>query len=144
MEYEKCLVQVYEILNHLDEEELYKIPEIVIKKIEDKKDKNYIWIYDETKDLKNQEIDRKTIAILSYINLEYLLNEEEKDILIKMHEFNEEKLFPKVRIVNFNNNIKHELPKGTEHTNADAGLVKAINQKWYKKIWKQIKQLFNR
>lgn len=142
MEYEKCLVQVYEILNHLVEEELLKIPEKVIKKIEEKKDKNYIWLYDETKDLTNQEVDRKTIAILSYINIEYLLNKEEKEILINMHESNEERLFPKVGTINFNKSSEYEMTK--EENYIHQSLIEANEQKWYQKILKLVKQLFNK
>lgn len=144
MEYEKCLVQVYEILNHLDEEEIKKIPERVIKNIEDKMDKNYIWTYDETQDLTEQELARKTIAILSYINLEYLLNEEEKEILINMHEDNEEKMFPKIGMVDLNNAIKHEVTKRIEENNAEQLLVKTNEQKWYQKILKLLKQIFKK
>lgn len=39
MEDEKCFVQVYEILNHLKEDEMKKIPEEVINSIFEKKDK---------------------------------------------------------------------------------------------------------
>ena len=40
MEYEKCLVEVDEVLNHLSKEELNKIPEDVLKGIK-KHHKNY-------------------------------------------------------------------------------------------------------
>ena len=144
MEYEKCLVQVYEILNHLDEEEILKIPERLLKSIEEKMDKNYKWTYDETKDLINQDVNRKTIAILSYINLEYLLNKEEKEFIINMHEANEEKLFPKVGTVNFNNVVEYETSKEAEEKNVEHGLLELNKQKWYQKIWNRIKQLFNK
>lgn len=143
MKYEKCLVQVYEILNHLSEEEILKIPEKVIKSIEEKKDKDYIWTYDETKELINQEIDRRTIAILSYINLEYLLSEEEREIILDMHDTNMEKLFPKVGTVNFNKTIKYEEERKIEENNVKA-LVNSNKEKWYEKIFKKIKQLFNK
>lgn len=143
MEYEKCLVQVYEILNHLEEEEILKIPEKVIHNIENKKDKSYIWTYDETKDLINQEIDRKTIAILSYINLQYLLDEEEKKVLLNIHEDNEEKLFPKVGMVNFNNPIKYEVVKESE-ANIVQSIVEVNEEKWYQKICKILKKLVNK
>lgn len=133
MEYEKCLVQVYEILNHLDDEEITKIPERVIKNIEEKKDKKFIWTYDETKSLLEQEIDRKTVAILSYINIEYLLNEEEKETLNELHESNEEKLFPKIGTVNFDKTNRLEL---IEEKNNEVSLVETKAQKWYQKVWR--------
>ena len=53
MEYEKCLVEVDEVLNHLSKEELNKIPEDVLKGIKKHKDKEYMWKYDESKHLDN-------------------------------------------------------------------------------------------
>lgn len=138
MEYEKCLVQVYEILNRLDDEEIIKIPESVIKNIEEKKDKNYTWLYDETKSLVEQDIDRKTVAILSYINMEYLLNEEEKESLKEMHDGNEERLFPKVGVVNFSKPISAY--KIEENANATS-LVDTKEPKWYQKVWDLFRQL---
>lgn len=133
MEYEKCLVQVYEILNHLDDEEIIKIPESVIKNIEEKKDKNYTWIYDETKSLVEQDLDRKTVAILSYINIEYLLNEEEKEMLEEIHEANEEKLFPKIGTVNFSKPINNAM---IEKNVNEISLIETKEEKWYKKVWR--------
>lgn len=140
MEYEKCLVQVYEILNHLEDEELLKIPEKIIKNIEEKKDKDYIWRYDETKDLLNQEIDRKTVAILSYINTNYLLNEEEKVIVMQLHENNTEKLLSKIGSVNFNKPNVNESVKEIEKNDISKLLVEVDKTKWYEKIWKKLKK----
>jgi len=138
MEYEKCLVQVYEILNHLDDEEIIKIPESVIRNIEERKDKNYKWLYDETKNLIEQDLDRKTVAILSYINMEYILNEEEKEALKEIHEANEEKLFPKIGTVNFSRPISSEIVE--ENTN-ETLLLEIKEQKWHQKVWNLFKHL---
>ena len=92
MPYEKCLVELDEILQYLSEEDLNKIPYEIRNVIKEKKDKQYIWKYDKLKELKEQNIDRKTIIMLSYINMEYLLNTEEKEVMKKMHRYNEEKL----------------------------------------------------
>ena len=91
MEYEKCLVEVEEVLNHLDISELEKIPKDIIQVITENKDKNYTWSYDETKSLLEQELDRGTIAILSYLNMEYLLSDEQKALMEELHRFNEKK-----------------------------------------------------
>ena len=64
----KRLVEVNEILLHLSEEDITKIPEEVILNIRNKMDKDYVWKYDENKELSEQELEKDTIAILSYIN----------------------------------------------------------------------------
>lgn len=89
MEYKKCLVELDEILNHLREEDRKKIPYEIRNSIKKEKDEQYKWNYDETKSLREQNINRKTIAMLSYLNLEYLLSEEQKALLEEMHKFNE-------------------------------------------------------
>lgn len=102
MEYRKCLVEVDEILNYLAEEELDKIPYEIRKAIHEKKDTQYIWSYDETKTLGEQNINRKTIAILSYLNMEYLLNKEQKLIMEEIHK-NNEKNVEKEKVKKYDN-----------------------------------------
>lgn len=91
IDYSKRLVEVDEILNYLIKEDYEKIPKEIIQAIKENKDKNYTWKYDETKTLKEQKISRETISILSYINMEYLLNEEQKKLMKKIHQLNQEK-----------------------------------------------------
>ena len=124
MEYEKCLVEVDEVLNHLSKEELNKIPEDVLKGIKKRKDKEYMWKYDESKRLEEQRFDRNTIVILSYINMEYLLSKEQKDLMEKLHELNEqnfakeiqEKFDSKEDISSMTEFFKYEMEKTWEKT----------------------------
>ena len=144
MEYEKCLVEVDEVLNHLSKEELNKIPEDVLKNIKKHKDKEYMWKYDESKRLEEQTFDRNTIAILSYINMEYLLSKEQKDLMEKIHELNEQ---------NFANEIQEkydskDLFKNKNKTNINVenenAIAKLENNKWYNKIFSFINRLLKR
>ena len=138
MEYEKCLVEVDEVLNHLSKEELNKIPEDVLKGIKKHKDKEYMWKYDESKQLEEQKFDRNTIVILSYINMEYLLSKEQKDLMEKIHELNEQ---------NFANEIQEkydskELFKNKTNINVENENAKLENNKWYNKMFSFIKRIF--
>lgn len=142
MEYEKCLVEVDEVLNHLSKEELNKIPEDVLKGIKKNKDKEYMWKYDESKRLEEQTFDRNTIVILSYINMEYLLSKEQKDLMEKIHELNEQ---------NFANEIQEkydskDLFKNKNKTNINVenenAIAKLENNKWYNKMFSFIKRIF--
>ena len=92
IDYNKRLVEVDEILNYLSEEDLLKIPEEVRNTIKENKDKEYVWKYDVSKELKEQNLSRDTIILLSYLNMEYLLNEEQKKYMQQLHELNEKKL----------------------------------------------------
>ena len=87
----KRLVEVDEVLKYLNVDELKKIPEEIRQMIKANKDKDYVWEYDENKKLKNQNLSRDTFAFLSYLNMEYLLNEEQKKLMNQIHMENERK-----------------------------------------------------
>ena len=127
MEYTKCLVELDEILNYLSLENLVKIPIEIRNSIKEQKDKEYIWKYDETKELKEQKLDRKTIAMLSYLNMEYLLNEEQKEFMQNLHKLNEQKLEKekqeKYNTENlFKNRTTNTIPK-TEISNENVAML---------------------
>ena len=92
MEDKKVLTEVYEILKHLSSENLKKIPSNVINLIKDNMDENYIFNYDVSKSLQEQNISRDTVAVLSYINMEYLLNDKQREFIDNLHKQNEEDL----------------------------------------------------
>lgn len=118
MEYQKCLVELDEILNHLGEEDRKKIPYEIRNIIKKEKDEQYKWNYDETKSLKEQNMNRKTIAMLSYLNLEYLLSEEQKVLLEEIHKFNEIKTEEeKEKKYNTRDLFKNKTTKKEEITN---------------------------
>ena len=122
----KRLVEVNEILLHLSEEDITKIPEEVILNVRNKMDKDYVWKYDENKELSEQELEKDTIAILSYINLEYLLNEEQKKLMNEIYKNNEIKfqkeLQEKYNLDNIFKNKKEEIV--IENTNLPVEIKK--------------------
>ena len=89
LEYNKRLVEVDEILKYLSEDELLKIPEDIRKIIRENKDKYYEFKYDARIPLKDQNISRDTIAILSYLNEKYLLDEKQASLMQEFHELQE-------------------------------------------------------
>lgn len=90
--YNKRLAEVDEILKYLPEKELLKIPDYIRQEIKDKKDKEYIWKYDDSKELKDNNLNRDTIIIMSYLNMKYLLNDEQKKFMQQVYKLNEKKL----------------------------------------------------
>lgn len=112
----KRLVEVEEILSYLPYEDLLKIPEEIWRAIQSEKDATYVWKYDESLPLKDQNVHKDTIFMLSYLNIKYLLNEEEKKFVKELLEFNEKKKASTSQIeknvvntsVNYNSNEKNE------------------------------------
>ena len=139
IEYNKRLVEVDEILKHLSQIDYNKIPKEIKEAIVDNKDKEYKWQYDATKKLKEQDIPDDTIAILSYINMEYLLNEEQKKFVESLHELNE-----KNDIINTNYNIDVFYNKRNKTTNVSQELVvKKNKQNFIKKLNNFIRKVFS-
>lgn len=142
MEYEKCLVELDEIFKYLKDEEKRNIPYEIRKAIKEKKDKHYHWNYDESKTLNEQKINRKTIAMLSYLNMEYLLNEKQKKLMEEVHKFNEKKI-EKEKSEKYNpdsifkNNIKYDKKE-------EVALAEVEERKWYEKIFSFIKKILKK
>ena len=142
MEYDKCLVQLDEIFNYIPNYELSKIPKEIRKGIKEQKNKDFIWKFDKTKELKEQNLDRKTIAMLSYLNMEYLLNNEQKELMEKIHKANEQKL-EKEKQEKYSSNV---LFKNTDNNTiqSQVALIEVKENKWYNKILEFIRNIFKR
>jgi len=140
IEYNKRLVEVDEILKHLSKSDYNKIPEEIKEAIEKNKDKTYKWKYDDAKKLKEQDVPDDTIAILSYINMEYLLNEEQKKFVESLHELNE-----KNNIINSNYNTDIFYNKSNKVTDRCQELVvEKKTQSFLQKLRNFISKLFIR
>ena len=85
VDYNKRLVEVDEILNYLSEDDLLKISEDARNTIKENMDKQYVWKYDETKKLKEQnltdtQVERyKKLLEDQYRNLTYEIKNEKID-----------------------------------------------------------------
>lgn len=108
IDYKKRLVEVDEILSCLPKDEYEKIPKDIIESIKDNKDKEYIWKYDESKPLKEQKISRDTIIILSYLNTEYLVTDEQKVLLKEIYKMNYSNRESRLEQINADNLFKKE------------------------------------
>ena len=91
IDYKKRFVEVDVILKNLPEKDFNKIPNDLIRLIRENKDLNYKWDFDKSKKITDQHLHKDTIAILAYINTEFILENEKKMLMRKMHHFNEMK-----------------------------------------------------
>ena len=154
MEYDKCLVELDEILNYLADEDLRKIPFEIRKAITEKKSKHYSWHYDESKELREQNINRQTIVMLSYLNMEYLLNKEQKLRMEEFHKLNEEKKEEEKRKYNQTilfkenkQNLEKEIKKDScedRKNNNNKQMIVKREEKWYQKLIQRIISIFHK
>ena len=77
--YPKAYKEIYEILKNIPKEDLEKIPENVLKTIEEKKDNNYNFEF--SGDIDNQDLLKETRTLLATIYKNYWANTEEKGLI---------------------------------------------------------------
>ena len=68
-ELNKRLVEVEYILKNLEEQYIKKIPQEFWDYLEENKDKNYVFNYDENKTLIEQNLSIDAISIITYVNM---------------------------------------------------------------------------
>ena len=137
----KRLVEVEYILKKLDDEYIKKIPQEIWDYIEENKDKDYIFDYDENKTLVEQNLSIDTISILTYINMEYLLNEEQKK---EMMEFlrKDEMIAEQEKAKLYNPDDLFKNRKESKHQ--ETSLVEIRIEKWYEKVFAFFKNMFKK
>ena len=136
--------EVYDILNHLEEELYNKIPTKFITFLEDNMDKEYIPNISYSKDISEQILLRETKVILSIVYRKYICSDEMKEKL-KQEDYQIYKYEQELS----NRNYKITFPKSNEKTAKDQ--KKAINTnvpelqlKWYEKILRKIRNILKR
>lgn len=143
MEDRKILTEVYEILKYISEEDFNKIPDEVIKLIEENKDNDYMWKYNDKVSLIEQNMSRGTVAVLTYINMKYLLDSSQRKVVediifynqkkeeeAKKEKYSSNEIFKKVEFKNTNENEK--------------ALANVKKENKFAKILSKIKYLFQK
>lgn len=139
----KRLVEVEYILKKLDDEYKKKIPQEIWDYIDTNKDKEYVFDYDQSKALVEQNLSIDTISILTYINMEYLLDQEQKKEMIdllKKDELIEEQ--EKAKKYNPNDIFKNNKSNIKNAEQKEVSLVEVKIEKWYEKLFSFFKRIF--
>lgn len=150
----KAYKEIDVIIGHLNEEDKNKIPKDFIEMIEFKMDKNYVFNYDVTKDLSEQNLLRETLSILAYIYINYIGEYNEvkqikaqfqKDII--QHEVAKKALYEKnnsnVDMFNKTSNAnKNNNTVNPEKFEQEVSLMDSKQDKWYSKIVSFFKNIF--
>ena len=140
----KAFSEVYDIINHMDDEMKNKIPKEFIKFIGDNQEFNYKVKIDYSQGINNQNLIHETKVLLSLIYRDYICNKEKKERLIrqdnKILKEQEENLRKKYEI-NFEK-IKENRKNKEKEENKTVSLTVVKEYKWYEKIFKFIRNLF--
>ena len=125
--YAKAYTEVLEIINHFSEDEYKKIPKEKIDFYEKHKDREYDFKINPNIDLAEQNISRKTNAILVSLFRDYFATAKQKEKYLK---YNPDNIFNK----SYDNNIND--------SKDEVALVEIKNEVWYRKIVNFFKRIF--
>lgn len=135
--YAKAYTEVLEILNHIPEEEYNVIPKQEIEFYKNNCDKNYNYVYDESLDLKDQNISREANAVIVSIYMNYFANEKQKSVINEILKQNTIKNESEKREKYNPDNIFKETPSQNLPIE-----VNTEKEKFFKKIFNKLKNLF--
>ena len=141
--YAKAYTEVLEIINHFSEDEYKKIPKEKIDFYEKHKDREYDFKINPNIDLAEQNISRKTNAILVSLFRDYFATAKQKEILKNLLQQNQEKL-EKEKYLKYNpDNIFNKSYDNNINDSKDkVALVEIKNEVWYRKILNFFKRIF--
>lgn len=149
-EIKKALVEVKGIIEKLSKKEYSKIPDNIKSYIENNKDNDYLWEYDEEKKLEEQTLNEYTLPILAYINTEFLLNSEQKEYMNNLYENNDKKIENELHEKYnpddiFKNKKQQDIEtKNTEKTNNSTYQMVEYKENIFSRFLTFIKGIFNR
>lgn len=149
----KVYTEISELLSFMNIDEVNRIPESVRNYIEEEKAENYITRIDKEEPFNPNNIDQRTINLITWLNIKYIANEEEKDVIIKMCENNDEINKQKYNVDVFddnavnkeeNNNSSIDNLKDDNVTDIKENnqLIEVRKDNPFTKLFKMIKSLF--
>ena len=140
--YKKALVEVDAVLSCLDYNEYKKIPTNIIDAIENNKDEEYTYDYDEELEYEDWSLMPETKAILYNIFKKYLATEEQRKYLKQKERLENYKIeSEKIKKYNSENLFKKEKEaKKVEQEENNELIVKRDSS--FKRILENVKSLF--
>jgi len=140
--YKKALVEVDAVLSCLDYNEYKKIPTNIIDAIENNKDEEYTYDYDEELEYEDWSLMPETKAILYNIFKKYLATEEQRKYLQQKERLGNYKIeSEKIKKYNSENLFKKEKEvKKVEQEENNELIVKRDSS--FKKILEKLKSIF--
>lgn len=146
----RSFTEIVETFNQFSEEEISLFPKNLIENFKKNRDPNYIWEFDKSKSVKDQNYLTETKALIVNLYKKYLCPESEKEKwkkydsicnnLIeeeKRNKYNPEQIFTP-RLENKINNVK------VESNNENVALAEVKEETFFKKIFRKIVKFFKR
>lgn len=141
--FSKAYKEVFVILEQLSEDEISKINKEFFTLIQEKMDKQYEFYYDQNVEIENQNLLSETKAILAYIFVNFLADENQKKIITKKYKQDIEESEKIKRLKYSSDNLFADRKKEPEETNIQALITYKKDNIFYK-IINKLKNLFKR
>lgn len=149
-EYKEAFTEVNEIIKMMPDELVNKIPSKFREMLEDERDKEYNPNIQEP--LEKCKLKNETIIILGLIYRDFLCSQDEKRRLQEkdarelqeVQKAIEDEIRQKYNPDDIFKNRKQSAIEETQHTEENTSMIVVQEDKWYKKIFNIIKNLFKR
>lgn len=141
--YQCAYVEIIEILKHVPREMVNKIPKERIKFWKAKKDKEYVFEYDESKSLREQNIMRETEIIYANIFKEYWATEEDKAKILQKEQLELQKIEDLKCSGEELFKNKEQVEETNENNVQEVGIT-VVEKKWYDKFFSFFKRIFKK
>lgn len=148
VEYANAYKEVLDILKYVSKEDLNKIPTKKIEMFSKYANYDYDFEYNPEITLKEQNVSDIAQTIIAILFRDYWATSEQREKILKkekydmqlLEEYKKEKYNPNII---FDNKYKTN-NCSSEKNNPETAMVDVSNIKWYKKIWRKIKNLFRK
>lgn len=145
--YRKAYTELNEVFKRLSSIELSKIPQRAIENVRANMDTEYIWEYNDSKELEEQDFLVETKALIVEMYERYLCTEDKKEFWKKYDQvclnMIEEKKREEYNPDNIFTKKEQEKIKETEEVQ-EKSLISYENASWYQKIFTSIKSFFKK
>jgi len=147
--YAKAYTEVLELLKHIPEEELEKIPRSELQFYEDNCDKNYKYEYNQDLAVDQQTISKEANTVIVAIYMNYFANEKQKGIIekiLKQNSIEEEKAKSEKYDVNkiFEKNHQEQNNNAVQDKEKLPVDISKSEDNFIKRIINKIKSLFKK
>lgn len=132
--------EVLEILKHISQEDYEKIPKSKIELYKENANKNYVFNYNPTKTLNEQNVSKIAKGIIAILFRDYWATPEQREKIIKKQN-NDRIQIEKEKTKKYNPDVFKSKNKEEVKTKA---LVNVEKSKWYEKFFTFIKNIFGK
>lgn len=134
--------EVCKILEYIPRQDFYKIPSSVRKMLQRRKSRGYQVVFDPNKPLEKQNLQRKTLILLSTFHLYYWCEEETKEKLLNFYWQNGKRKQEELR-KKYNTEDIFQRDKRADTKNISVSMVVCQESK-LQKLWNKLRQLFRK